>query len=445
MKPLLPRNHGLTGTSPIFFNRRRVFLGVKIVEAIVLWCFGVALAQSAVLDDEVLFVPNGTHPVVGSRFSVLGDFQSGLLTAANSCKLTVAKSDKFVDGSLGQGTVSVIKQIAGCDIYKPELGSTPAARGLVTVRLWRRIAPKAPVPDALARSFFMSLGSEATDYPDIEFNSPDDGGILTWGPQGATVGQAHQVQQILFAVEKELPGLIDRAFETEAAAVRLLAKTTQDTTAAAQVLAIRAATGRAAIWRAGFKVLGEDARVRAIYDRAMTTKGTAGIPEAVEDFYRSYWAHGWCPTEADLGFFVDRAVQITVYQAYTDQAAKDVIEVETASGAIFTPAQRRRAISANFWAGKPIWVGDRLARDVAYYIDVIPRAELTNETLEKLVAKRGAAQRSTPELLNDEVRRWSARLGVSASAYGLTDQPAAVPFGLGGEPSICAARRAGPE
>lgn len=85
----------------------------------------------------------------------------------------------------------------------------------------------------------MALGLEATDYPDIEFNTPDDGGILTWGPQGATVGQAHQVQQILSAADGELSGRIDRAFRTEAPAIWLLARTTKDATAAEQVAAVQ--------------------------------------------------------------------------------------------------------------------------------------------------------------------------------------------------------------
>lgn len=92
--------------------------------------------------------------------------------------------------------------------------------------------------------------------------------------------------------------------------------------------------------------------------------------------------------------------------------------------------------------GKPIYAGDRLAHEVAYYIDMIPPSELTNETFQKLVAKRGAAQRTTPKLLNDQARRWSERLEVSTAAYGLTEWPATAPFEIGGEQSTCAARRA---
>jgi hypothetical protein len=403
----------------------------------------VVFAQTADPDDRILFMPSASHPVTGSRFSVLVDFQKGLLTAAKTCNIRVAKPEVFADGALGLSTGSLIKQVAMCDIYNSELGATPARFGMVTVRLWKRIVPNVPVPNALERSFIMSLGAEATDYPDIEFNSPTDGGIITWGPQGATVGQAHQVQQILSAVDSELPGLLDSAFGAEAPAVRLLARTTKDAAAAHQVSAIRASKYRRAIWQAGFKQLGEDVRVRAVYDRLMTAMGTAGIPEAISDFYRSYWKHGWCPTEADLGFFVDRAVQIAVFQKLTDQAADDVIEVEKAHGTTFTPAQRRRALAANFWSGKVIYAGNRLARDVAYYIDSIPRAELNNKSLNALVAKRGAVERKLPELMSDEVKRWSNLLGFSASAYGLSDRPAAVPFGLINEPLACTSARTG--
>lgn len=404
-------------------------------------CLTVTTAQATAPDDEVLFALTGAHPIVAGRFSAVAEFQKGLLTAAKACKLDIAKPEVFADGVIGKGTVGVIKKIAMCEMFKGDLGTPPAAQGLVTAKLWRLVAPNTPVPDALARSFIMSRGAEATDYPDIEFNTASDGGIITWGPQGATVGQAHQVQQIISAIDKELPGLIERAFGGETAAIRQLALTYNDANAAKVVREVSAAQGRVTAWHAGFRALGNDARVRAIYDRVMVEASKSGISEAVRDFYRSYWANGWCPSEADLGFFVDRAVQITVYQEDTDQAAQDVLEVEAKHGKSFSSAQRRRAIAANFWARKEIWVGDRLARDVAYYIDGIPRQELTDERLLALVAKRGAAKRKTPDLLKDEFGAWAIRLGVSAAAYGLTDRPASVPFGLSGEPSACAASR----
>ncbi|UBN56552.1 hypothetical protein [Pantoea agglomerans] len=411
----------------------------QVLAVMSLCCIGSVFAKPASPDDDVLFVPSENHPIVGSRFSELTDFQKSLLTLATNCKIKVVKPGAFVDGKMGRETMNLIKQVAGCDLYKSALSGSLAAKGVVTTKLWKLVASDVPVPDALSRSFIMSLGSEATDYTVIEFNTPSDGGIITWGPLGATAGQVYQVQKILSTVDKEIPKLIDNAFGTEAQSIRLLAETKNVAAAAKIALAVNAVKTRKAIWHAGFKVLGEDARVRAIYGRVMNP----GILEAVSNFYRSYWAHGWCPTEVDLGFFIDRAVQMTLKQNHTNQAAEDVIEIEKASGSILTPAQRRRAISANFWPGKLIYVGDRLARDVAYYIDYIPRAELTNETLLKLVAKRGAAQRQVPGQLNDEVKRWNDRLGVSANAYGLVERPAAVPVGLVGEPPACTIAYAG--
>ena len=44
----------------------------------------------------------------------------------------------------------------------------------------------------------------------------------------------------------------------------------------------------------------------------MDASSTAGIPEAIADFTRSYLKRCWIPTEVDYGFFFDRAVQINV-------------------------------------------------------------------------------------------------------------------------------------
>ena len=69
----------------------------------------------------------------------------------------------------------------------------------------------------------MSFKFEATDYGTIEWNvGTGDGGILTWGPLGATAGQAFQVQRILADIDQKYPETISSAFGTEANAIRAL-------------------------------------------------------------------------------------------------------------------------------------------------------------------------------------------------------------------------------
>jgi hypothetical protein len=184
---------------------------------------------------------------------------------------------------------------------------------------------------------------------------------------------------------------------------------------------------RKALWIQGFTALGNKGEVRAIYDAEMAGKNAAGISEAVADFFRSYWSNCWLPTEVDAAFFLDRAVQITVYQSMTDAAVTNVVAAQKKLGKQFSPAERRRAIAANFQGQNPGFVGDRLARDVAFYIDALGGKALTNQTL---MALRMSAT-TPPAQLNNELTKWQIRTGVSALDYGLIDgRMAAVPAGL---------------
>ena len=392
---------------------------------IVCAAFACSTSQAGTSSDDVLFVIRDGHETTGSRFGPLAQFQRRLAGAAQRCGAPVGKEDVFADGVLGKGTLKVLRGLTQCTEY----GGLPRgslSQGLITEHTWRVVAPGLPVPDSGQRARMLSFRHEGTDYTDVEFNEGTaDKGILTWGPQGATAGQAFQVQRILRRISTQLPDLVDQAFGTEATALRALAKTNTECAAREAIASVTSDTARRSAWKHGFRKLGERPEVRQIYDNLMNVSDASGAPEAVEDFFRSYWAHCWRPTEVDFAFFLDRAVQMDVRQPKTDMAMNAVARVENRAGRMFSPAERRRAVAVNFTAGNPHFVADRLRRDVVYYVDGIPRADMTDESLLALHERTVAPYIG----LSNEYDGWMLRTGgVMASDYGLSDaRPSAVP------------------
>jgi hypothetical protein len=378
---------------------------------------GRADAETVLDGSIVLFRISGSQSIRGGRFGSLADFQQHLLPLAKKCGLTIANDARFADGTFGSQTALVIAKLTVCPDFGASLAATdPARGGAVSSGFWRIVAPDVAVPDAIYRAHTMTLSYESTDYVDIEFNTgTTDSGILTWGPLGATAGQAQQVQAILLLVDQRLAHLIDQSFGSEAQAIRLFANTRKTSSLESQVAEVKASPGRSAAWRSGFEALGANRDVRDIYDTVMGDKGTSGIFEGIADFYCSYWSKGWKPTEIDYAFFFDRAVQMDVRQEKTNTAATAVQDAESRLKRSLTAAERRRAISANFTAGAQ-WAEDRLARDVAYYIDGIPAASLSNTSLSAL-----RDPSATGPVVKDEAVHWAARSGKRASDFGLSD------------------------
>lgn len=387
-------------------------------------------------DDQILFRPSASAQIRDSRFGPLQAFQVRLAAAAAKCGFPVNAPDAFADGVAGRNTAALIKRLARCPSISSVLDANDASlQGYITTAFWGAVAPDLAVPAATARAAIMSGANEGTDYTKVEFNvGTKDPGIITWGPQGATAGQAFQVQRIIRKIDQQLPGTIDAAFISEAQPIRKFMATATVPTATAAVQSVANDPARKALWIQGFIALGNKGEVRAIYDAEMAGKNAAGINEAVADFFRSYWSNCWMPTEVDAAFFLDRAVQITVYQAMTDAAVANVVAAQKKLGKQFSPAERRRAIAANFQGQNQDFVGDRLARDVAFYIDGLGGKALTNETLMAL----RMATTTPPVQLNNELTKWHKRTGRSALDYGLIDgRMAAVPAGL--KPPECGA------
>lgn len=391
--------------------------------------FSATCMSAPFTENPILFRPSASVLIRDSKFGPIQAFQMRLVAAGARCGLPVDAPDKFADGRAGSKTAELIKKVSQCQSFSSKIDSNdPSHQGFISTAFWAAVAPDVSVPTAIKRAAIMSGANEGTDYTDVEFNvGTKDPGIITWGPQGATAGQAFQVQRIMRKIDKQLPGTIDAAFASEAKAVRSFMVTSNDTTATASIKAVANDPARRSVWIQGFMAIGQKAEVRAIYDAEMAGKNAAGVSEAVADFFRSYWSNCWLPTEVDAAFFLDRAVQITVYQSMTNAAVTDVASAQKKLGKQFSPAERRRAIAANFQGKNLNYVGDRLARDVAFYIDVLGGKALTNETLLALRMSSTAP----PAQLKDELTNWQHRTGISALDYGLIDdRMAAVPQGL---------------
>lgn len=413
----------------------KLMLKVKIF----LFASIIGFTGKAISDEQdILFQARPGQSIKDSRFGPIMKFQQGLISAAKECNIDSTKIPP-PDHILGPKVTQLIQLVSVCTNYPSLAGTAAATKGAVTELLWKLVSPDVPIPTVVQRAYILAGGNEATDYTDIEFNlGTTDPGILTWGPQGATSGQAFQVQRILQKIDANNPNLINAAFDTEAPAIRRFASTKTEATATLIVQDVMNKISRKASWVKGFSKLGESVTARAIYDSIMNAKGTAGMPEAIADFYRSYWSQCWQPTEVDYAFFLDRAIQMDIRQTKTDAAIAAVVNAETRLKKSFSPALRRRAISANFQGMNSSMVGDRLARDVVFYIDAIPEADLTDASLFELRSD----PKTKPAQLTAEIEQWKKRTGQKASDFGLTDaRYAAVPDKLANKEPACIVSR----
>ena len=369
------------------------------------------LAPDAQAADAVLYRRPAGGTLVDSKYGAIADLQNGLLTAASSCGIN---KSAIVLGQFRNSTSKLVRDVARC--RKVPLGDTSG--NTITEDFWRVVVGDVAPPDAAKRAWAMSFKFEGTDYDVIEFNvGTSDPGILTWGPLGATAGQAFQVQRIIAQIDAVKPGLIGEAFGEEADQVRMFAAKRTTKSATDVISAVKAKPGRAAAWRKGFALLGSDRDARRIYDDLMSASATAGVPEAIADFTRAYWSHCMAPTEVDYGFFFDRAVQIDVKWEIVEAADAMVQQAEQRAGHKLSAPERRRAFAANWAAGNRTYVGDRLARDVGYYVDAVGKDGLTDASL---LALRTNSTPASPQL-NDEYGKWIKRSGFKASYYGLSD------------------------
>jgi hypothetical protein len=275
------------------------------------------------------------------------------------------------------------------------------------------------------RALMLSQASEATDYTDLLWNiytddaatDPGDPGILTWGPQGATARKG-LVQRILHRVDVEHPDLLPIVFGSETAAVRDFAAHTDPDEVERIVRRVVQTPRRETIWTNGFIALGAMEQVRETYDGVMLAQrdhDDGSLPYRLSVYYQAWFERGWCPTEVDLAFFVDRSIQTAVSPDRVQDDVAAIAAVELRVGAQLQPAERRRVVAANDLV-MPRYIRNRLKRDVIYYYDYYQSQGLPL-TDASLMAMRADPNVTAPVELHGE----ADFKGVTATVYGLSD------------------------
>lgn len=326
------------------------------------------------------------------------------------------------DGMFGKDTMTGLAALANCPGYEG-LGAAAKA-GTLTEAYWRRLLAGEP-PSVDARARVLKFTFEATDFTVAQWNycqnrpaydppsnpvcySNDSRSFLTWGPNGATAGHGREIQAVLGKIDSVNPDLLKKAFAGETDAVRRMMrmKNEEESSSLERFLCIVwTDTTRREKWKAGFMALGQESDARESYDTVFRSRSYDS--GKIASFYSLYLEHGRTPTEADHGFFKDRAAHMGMGEERMKEIRSAIRSVPDYQSA--DPWKIRRAISLRIRAGNPSQAKDRLGRDVTFYVDGLGSQNLSSE----------------------EALAWTGRGSRKASAVGLSDARAAPAYVAG--------------
>lgn len=357
-------------------------------------CGGMTWAHAQ--SDQVLYSLRRT-PLFDGKFGKLAEAQTAIGAALVRC----GKPSITVDGKFGNGTALAVKALIACREIQPHIPPNSAAhQGAITQSLWKALLPNSAVPSVEERSQTLVLTYEATDYDSLEWNfcqnkplwSPqnpsmpcftnDPRSYITWGPRGATAGHGREVQWILWRVDQRDASIVNTAFGPDASTLRQFISL-NDSSVTRLLCSIYADEQRRDSWTRAFQKLGKSALVRSMYDLHYLSRASDGAKMAT--FYKLYEKLGIKPTEVDYAFFLDRATHSSP-PSDLDSAASKIQGWLEEKRVPRNPSNVRRAIAAKFPTGSQ--TKDRLGRDVAFFIDTVSEAELTQEERQAWI-KRG--------------------------------------------------------
>jgi hypothetical protein len=362
-----------------------------------------AVAASA---DPVILNPNRYDVLVG-RFSVFAKFQLRLQRLLEECgkpEPAVIAAGKQSNGKIGQETRQGIISALACEALREVPVNSPAREGVLTQSVWRAVMGEEPLPTARDRAAALVLSFEGTDFGELPewnfcqdnagslprqgnrwapdfvcYNASDPCAFLTWGPRGATAGLGREIQLILWMIFKQDPGLIERAFATEAGNLKRFFRLKgggntgcyMETPLKRFLCAIWMDPARNARWESALLQLGRDPSVREAYARLYAMREFDG--DKLRGFFELWQRLGLTPSEVDYAFFLDR---ITHLGGPLDQGGATAVErlracMRQEGTAISANGAGRRCLARNQpHETQPAY---RLGRDVAYYLGPIPK------------------------------------------------------------------------
>jgi hypothetical protein len=363
-------------------------------------------------------------------YSVFEEVRGPLRQALVDCHSAdaVSELDEEEDGVFSVMTSRAIRALVSCPGFE-QLKVDKAARGALTPSVWVALLGKAAMPGLNDKLEALTLTFEATDFghaPEWNFcrdsanrmaiadaagtnspvcrNSSDPCSLLTWGPRGATAGQGRELQWILGNVSKRDESIVREAFGDEYDNVSRFLKLIpppMDTCHGTSPLeffmcAVWVDPRRRKIWDDALTQLGRHQSVRKTYNQVYALEQFDGYK--INSYVDLWGLAGLDPTEVDLAFFHDRATHIGA-------APDSVALLPSFSNCIATQgkAANRNAAARRCLAllhRHPTASQDRLARDVAFYVDAFPNGGLSAE----------------------EIRDWNHHIPITAAGtFGLSD------------------------
>jgi len=357
-----------------------------------------AAAGAALADDggDAVLLDSRRYDVIAGRFSVFAEFQRRLQAALNECgkpEPAVVPQGKRPTGRIGAGTRLAIKRFMTCPAAVSIPNPSRAGEGVITEQLWRAVMGHQALPTVSDRAHAMILSFEATDFGDAPewnlcqngsrkgwlggltcYNETDPCSYLTWGPRGATAGAGREIQLILWKVEKQHPDLLKSAFGPEYPNLTRLFRLNAGAKDSCEgpvplkifLCAIWMNGARRAIWEKALAQLGEEPAVRKAYDALYALHEFDGAK--LREFYDLWSAVGLVPSEVDYAFFLDRATHLGGPPPATDETVRALSRcMKQDSGTVSTNGSARRCLAR--MQKHETQQDDRLARDVAYYLD----------------------------------------------------------------------------
>ncbi|MGE3867244.1 MAG: hypothetical protein AB7G04_10055, partial [Hyphomonadaceae bacterium] len=360
--------------------------------------------------------PGARMIIQDSKWGPVGRLQESIDRYAERCGVAPVPQD----GRFTRETAEAARAIAACR------GARDLAAGRhITVETWQAITGQ-PAPDAYERAFTLARTIEGTDYDRLEWNvcvnfRGDQGSVLTWGPNGKTLGWGGELLAVLKRLDRETVLLAFAAEGAEGGDRLLDLKTAKELHVESKHRYPQARLlmedvcrqpGQMRAWSRAFARLGAMEQTQRVYDD-VAWGDDAWFRYVVERLSKSWRAAGLEPSEIDFAFFLDRSIHMGWGEARFDAIDTALAREKAclAPGA-FTNARARLIVADAVRAkARP---EDRLARDAMFLVD--SRAGL-----------REAMSRS-PTWPKNWRKLWAARSGMAASDVGLSDARGAPAF-----------------